>query len=93
VAGGFERGTQPLCQPDGVWPRRIRQQARELFTSHSAEQIRRPQLRSRQPTKCDEHCVTGKVPEFVIDALEAIEIEREKRGRPVDLPRLIVRPA
>jgi hypothetical protein len=24
VAGGFERGTQPLCQPDGVWPRRIR---------------------------------------------------------------------
>ena len=48
VIGGFECGTQPLCQLEGVLPRRIRQQARELFTSHSAEQIGRPQLRSRQ---------------------------------------------
>lgn len=83
VADGFERGTQPLCQLEGVLPRRIRQQARELFTSHSAEQIRWPQLRSRQPTKCDEHRVTGRVPEFVVDTLEVIEIERKKRGRSV----------
>ena len=46
--------------------------------SMKAEQIGRPQLRSRQLTKCDEHRVTGRMPEFVVDAFEAIEIERKK---------------
>ena len=33
-------------------------------------------------TKCDEHCVTGGMPEFVVDALEAIDVEKKKRVRP-----------
>ena len=83
VVASKKRGAQPFRQQECLLARRIRKQARELFTSDPAEQIGRPQQRRSQLTKCDKHCITGGVPKFVVDALEAIEIERKKRGRPV----------
>jgi len=81
VVGDFERGAYPVCEHEGILTPYIRQQARELLTSDAAKQVGRPEQRSRHLTKCGKHFVTDMVPEFVVDALEAIEIECKKRGR------------
>src|SRR6185312_7239567 len=84
--GGLEGGSQAFCQPQGVVLFHVREQHHELLASNPREQIRRPQLRGSQSTKCGKHLIPGLMPERVVDAFEAIEIEHQKGCR---LPRMI----